>query len=288
MRDQYSPVLPLFISICLGLTSCSKDEVDKENPSSIKISISDKRVEPFQPITAKVDTPKEEILQSYDSLVWIANGVASRYWNSLAEVGARYIIGRNITDYVVGKHKLYVIGYKNGNIISKDSSEYDIKKPSGDFLSMKWGGSDKDECLTFRTGTTPVNYNPIKGVKGIELNLHRIIQKTQKEYLLLEYVPWIFKNADAWIEEDTRENIYTLFHNYITSIYGKSTYVYTGGDIKKTNLWSEYNKLFQYQPQIQYPLYTESYPVEIWETPTASICLFAAANNWYYVIAEAK
>lgn len=92
-------------------------------------------------------------------------------------------------------------------------------------------------------------------------------------------------------EEDFNEAqqmTYSFWHEYITMNYGKSILRYEGDDVSKTTLWDAYNTRFRNKLSEATLMYSDVYPIEIWETPTTNICIYAVYRGWYYVIAEPR
>lgn len=305
------------VIFCLGLGffACSNDdgeadEIDnvKQYPVDIKLISEKSKIEPFERLKVSLDMEEDDIRASYDSIVWIANGVAYGFFDNKWRDDDD-LKDRSISDYKLGKHKVYVKGYKNSILLSEDSIEYEVKKPTGDFLSLNFKSRKENDEFSVRTGLTPINYPETGGIGGVDVRLNHIAKKisTSKEefnseYMVLDYLPWASYSSDhprkdLSIDNEEKEARFqkeraatrTLFHDLITEMYGKSNYIYEGEDVRQTDLWDEYNKRFKNKlDETSYPWYDERYPVEIWITPTANICLYSVYRGWYYVVAEPR
>lgn len=305
MRKNYwTLLLPLFLAtITLGCNSDDDiidgkdDGIEKLDPAPLKFLVNANTIEPFQKLRVTLDMDSADIL-AYDSLKWIANGISTAFFGVVEDD----LKNKHFTDYQLGKHRIHVLAYKDGELIDQDSIEYEVKRPAGDFFSVNWslGLDAKDQRLTFRTGVTPINFLVTGGFGGIEIDLSYFSNSEKSEYALLSYMSWYHTNSDFPKKEESQSEYEkriqeeinytrTLFHDMITQFYGNSTCIYSGEDVRESTLWDEYNKRFKNPLGKEiYPSYEEVYPVEIWDTPTASICLFSVYTGWYYVIAEPK
>lgn len=295
MKRIYTVILS--IGLCAVIAGCSNDDENnkrKGDPVKLKLTASTKTIEPFQRIKLTLDMEAEDIRATYDSIVWIANGLAHSSFQNPWYQEEDDLKDKSITDYKIGKHKAYVFGYKNSKLLSKDSIEYEVIKPTADFLSVRWSGYEnkKNEYLYYKTGLTPLMFPVTGGIGGIVLSLIHINEPSKYEHAILEYMPWAaYSNKYPAIDETREEErarqkieieaTRVLYHDYITSIYGKSMFLYEG-DVRDTNLLGEYNKRFKNGMK------AEQYPVEIWVTPTTNICLYSLYTGWYYVIAEPR
>lgn len=288
----------LLTMLFLGLTftACSEDdnEVTVKKDPTLKLVAAKTEIVPFEDVKVSIDVDFDLLLENYDSITWKANGVAYGFfqnpWYSIDE--QRDI---RLTDYRVGVHKAYVLGYKDGSVISKDSIEYKVNKPQGDFISISWNKNTKNEYFSYTTGLTPDRYLPTNGVwstvtGGVCLNLDHFVEDENGEYAILQFVPWrSSRNVEIEVpdfndfhwgwdynkddQEPRYAMEYTFHHTYLTELYGEPTLVYNGDDVTQTTLMDEYKKRFKQSSQSQF------YPVEIWETPTSVICLTRANNQ---------
>ena len=188
---------------------------------------------------------------------------------------------KGVTDYRIGKHKVYIKTYKNNIESLSDSIQFEDINPMGDFLSFKWNVK-KDEYLYF----TP---NMTKKYKNFGTYLWVIKSYDSNNYpsARFDFVGWcITANSDNSGRDnlnklyDTREKRNTIrqfYHNYITKIYGKSTLLYEDS-ISQTPLPQEYEKRFK---KIAPAELSAEYPLEIWDTPTAHIALISLGNDDY-------
>lgn len=295
MRKLY-----LFILISLLFANCSDDDISDmvgKYPVPIKLTASTRVIEPFEKIDIGFIMSDEDLTASYDSIIWISNGLWSNMifsgipdnYNPLDELREK-----EITDFQIGKHVTKVYGYKNGVIISRDSVEFEVKQPTGDFLCVRWNTAKKDQSQKIVTGLTPVNYNQIR--KWVYMGISQMVKtpKIQSEYVVLDYSPW-YSGNNPWVKEEhemEREYTRTLWRDYITSVYGNSSFLYDGSEASQNILWEEYNKRFKNRlSDGSSPYIGDSgyFPVEIWDAPRASICLYTNVHGgWYRIIAEPK
>lgn len=291
-------LLPIILILGFTFSTCSSsgDVIDNEvKDARIKLVSAKSRIAPFEDLKVSIDVDLEVLYASYDSIVWHANGVAYSSilfgdpWEGVDnERDIRF------SDYRIGKHKVYALGYLCDKVVSQDSVEYEVIKPAGDFMSFRWSTETKDQYLHYTTGMTPLHYMPSDDgclkIGGVSLHLYLTVENKDKKYAILQFVPWTFEtnlrgskikvapdiNNFDWHDEsdagnEARYNMeYTFLHNYMTEFYGEPLLVYSGDDVTKTSLKEEYAKRFTYN--------THYYPVEIWETPATVICL-ARANN---------
>lgn len=282
-------------------TSCSDNNGIDDFPlpelpdPAIKLKSSENIIEPFQDILISIDVDMEVLYANYDSITWKANGTAYAHWSTIFGFpdGERDLM---ITDYRLGEHKAYAFGYKDGEIISKDSIVYEVVRPTGDFLCLKWNQNKKNEYLHYTTGLTTNQYLPthegrIK-IGGVSLDLTHDVEKKDMEYATLRFCPWTSEtnsrsfvrsvpdiNDFDWNTERDNEDTaqyeleYEFHHNYLTELYGEPLLKYEGDDITQTTLMDEYNEMFKYRYSDGY------YPAEIWVTPTTAIVLTIANNR---------
>ncbi|PXV62481.1 hypothetical protein CLV62_11921 [Dysgonomonas alginatilytica] len=286
--------------VVFGFSACSDDDENiTVKDAKLKLISSKSEIVPFEDIKVSVDVDLELLYNTYDSITWNANGAASDYGffgNQWSQVDDERDL--RITDYRFGKYKVYVLGYKDGIVISKDSIEYKVNKPNADFISINWGQSTRDQYLSYVTGITPNQYmSTHEGwtkIGGVSLNLNHIVSEKDTEYATFRFMPWTseanFRNVKLrsipdindfdWHEETDRGDSparydmeYTFHHNYLIELYGNPSLVYNGDDVTKTTLTDEYGKRFAYKLEGGY------YPVEIWNTPSSNICLIRANNS---------
>lgn len=281
-----------------GVYSCSSDEEDDGmivcpiEEYGIKLKQSKSFILPFEDIKLSIDVDSEILKNNYDSIRWVANGAAafafgrSPWWNEDDDMR-----DLRITDCIIGKHKAYALGYRNGVVISKDSVEYEVTKPYADFISISWSEKGVNQYFYFTTGRTPANYLPIQNEKeiimGVTLSLNHIVEKKDIQYAKLQFTPWVtellavktksvdlhdFINID-WLDDSYEgrrircNTEYAFFCEYLRDLYGVSQFIYEGEDVAQTTLIDEYKKRFSYI----YP--SDCYPVEIWETPSSYISI---------------
>lgn len=290
-------VIALTVGFCFS--ACSDDEQNETfKDAKLKLISSKSEIVPFEDIKVSIDVDLELLYNSYDSITWSANGAASDYGffgNQWSQIDDERDL--RITDYRFGKYKVYALGYKDGIVISKDSIEYQVNKPNGDFFSIRWGQSTKNQYLSYVTGITPNEYRPTyegwTEIGGVRLDLYYFVENTNVEYATLRFMPWIASsnlrtsksaaipdvNDFDWHDRTDEGDMarydmeYTFHHNYLVELYGAPKLVYSGDDVTQTTLKEEYDTRFSYK------LESYCYPVEIWDTPGSSICL-VRANNW--------
>lgn len=320
-------LLSIIVIICVGSISCSDNMTEIEKPNTdLKLAINKDEIVPFENLKVSIDLDVDLLHSSYDSIIWFCNGVSYGIFSYPIDKDERDL---DITDYRLGKNKVYTFGYKDGIIKSEAAIEYEVIKPINTFLSLEWGNSEKKNVYYhYRSGRIiQKNNGDIKG-EGLELKILHLKENVESEYACLAiescgYNPIMFRNESfmyswrtlsktdntesalpdienynfsvLWTEYDSdlfKEAYlmtYTFLHNYITLVYGESTLKYNGDDLKETTLWEDYNKRFKNPLTIEtYPGYKDKYPVEIWDTPSSYICLFAVQDGFYYVIAEPR
>lgn len=287
------------LTLGFSFSACSDDEHnDTSKDATLKLISSKSEIVPFEDIKVSIDVDLELLYNSYDSITWSANGAASDYgffgnqWSQLDDER-----DLRITDYRFGKYKVYALGYKDGIVISKDSIEYQVNKPSGDFMSIRWGQSTKNQYLSYVTGVTPNQYLPTyegwTKIGGVRLDLDYFVENIDVEYAILRFMPWTSSsnlrtskdgtipdvNDFDWHDRTEKGNLarydieYTFHHNYLVELYGAPKLVYSGDDVTQTTLQDEYDARFSYKLETSY------YPVEIWDRPGSSICLVRANNQ---------
>lgn len=293
-----SALFTVALLIGINFTSCSDDDDDnnhneKEN-AAIQLTASKTTIIPFESIQISIDTDSSSLYNTYDSVLWTANGLSELVYDGQWEPILKKI---SITDYQLGIHKVYACGFKNGLITSMDSVAYTVNKPDGDFLNIRWGTCSKNQNFSFVTGKTPKQYIPTPenkiAIGGAYLGLNHIAD-TNKEYARLGIHPWYSSFAEHsfstnsvpnindfdWTDDNWNNSIarfdteYALYHSYLTELYGTSQFIYNGDDLTQTTLWDEYTKQFTH-----YEITSNYYPVEIWKTSTSAICIIRYNNK---------
>lgn len=307
--------LILFISSFLLFVACSGDDGPVVGPinSELKLIADKSVIEPFEKLTVSVDMPLNEYNVVFDSVVYKCNGV---WWDGILT----YPYDKDpriayFTDYRLGKEKIYVYGYKDGDIVSEEFIEYEVQKPQTDFFLLKWENAEKDIARYY---ITPPHYI-YEGSKWTffvsAIKVYNNVEYTKNKYAVLEVILgrgiFLYPDLNIQPQKDKYEGAlpdiegvdyydkyqeYTkgyskevlpilqrFYSDFITLTYGKSELRYDGKDITKTNLWSEYDKLFENRLDI---IYSNLYPVEIWETPTSCICLAMTDYGYPFIIAE--
>ncbi|MDD4993694.1 MAG: hypothetical protein PHR83_15840 [Paludibacter sp.] len=300
MKKNLNYVFWLILPLLLMFSSCNDQNNDIIVEKNLKITASKLVVEPFDTIVLKLNLSTEDIRSKYDSIFWIGDGQAANpIWNSLDSIvqinNQDFALKKCVTDYRIGKHKVYIKTYKNKIATLSDSIEFTVTNPKGDFLSFKWN-LKKDEYLYFADNLTQENKK-----FGVYLWLIKSFDSNKYPSVRFEFFGWSINiNSDHSGEDnleklyDTREERNTIrqfYHNYITGIYGKSTFLYEDS-ISQSPLRPEYEKRFKYIIRSEPPF--ADYPLEIWDTPTAHIALISIgsddynSSNWYRVIAEPR
>ena len=300
MKANLSYVIFLILPLILLFSSCNDQNKDILAEKSLKITASKLVIEPFDTIVLKLNLSKEEIQLKYDSIFWIGDGYATNpIYNSLDSTviinNQHVAIKKCVTDYRIGKHKVYLKTYKNKIASFSDSLEFEVRNPTGDFLSFKWDVK-KDEYLYFTPNLTQENNN-----FGTYLWLIKSFDANKYPTVRFEFFGWCTSvnydksgrdNLDKLYDTKAERNtIRQFYHNYITEIYGKSTFLYVDS-ISMSPLRQEYEKRFKFKIVSLKPF--ADYPLEICDTPTAHIALISIGNddnnnsNWYKVIAEPR
>jgi hypothetical protein len=310
--------------LLLFFVGCSDNETieptAEPNPD-LKLKIDRTTITPFDKATVSIDVDLELLYNSYDSVMWKYNGT---WWNGIITIpnddDERDL---HITDYRLGKNKVYAIGYKDGAITSQAEIEYEVVEPTKNFFLINWKDQNIKELNTNRytswmrlvkSEDTSLEWH------GIQLCLWHFPKKDTPEYAILDFIPrsvsihglnqqmkanaktkstlpdidnYDFINKmdddDAEVRKEAREMTRSFFHEYITMIYGESILKYDGEDVRQTTLWNDYNSRFKNPLDSKiYPHGNNNYPIEIWETPSTYICLFSLYTGWYYVIAEPR
>jgi len=300
MRSKLACVIYLILPLILFFSSCVDQNKDILAEKNLKITASTLVIEPFDTIVLKLNLSKEEIRLKYDSIFWIGDGQANNplftSLDSIIIINNQYVaLKKSVTDYRIGKHKVYIKTYKNNIASFSDSIEFEVRTPTGDFLSFKWNVKTS-EYLYFNPSLTQEYKN-----FGTYLSLVKSFDSDKYPSVRFEFAGWSTNiNSDNSGRDslvmlyDTREERNTIrqfYHNYITEIYGKSTLLYEGV-ISLSTLRPEYEKRFKTKIGSVEPF--ADYPLELWDTPTAHIALIsigkddATNSNWYKVIAEPR
>ena len=300
MKSNLSYFFCIILPLILLFSSCNDQNKDIIASKNLKITASKLVIEPFDTIVLTLNLSKENIRLKYDSIFWIGDGQANEpLFNSLDStiiINNQYVaLKKSVTDYRIGKHKVYIKTYKNKIASFADSIEFEVRYPTGDFLSFKWS-EKKAEYLFFNPNLTQEYKN-----FGTYLWLIKSFDSDKYPSVRFEFVGWSTNtNSDNSGRDslaklyDTREKRNTIrqfYHNYITEIYGKSTLLYEG-EISLSPLRPEYEKRFKTIIGSVEPF--EDYPLEIWDTPTAHIALISIGkddannSNWYKVLAEPR
>lgn len=208
----------------------------------------------------------------YDSVLWIIPDI---YKHKSTQSGFR--LGHEQVFSLPGKYTVSVLGFKNGQIEHKDSVKIEVAEPK-DFLGIDW-----------KTATDTLFVSFENDAHNYYLNL----SYSSKEYphALLKYYGIRVHTDKEWIK--SREESRNFLFEYITQLYGKSTFRFDGANISDSPLISEYNLRFR-TPLIDIDK-KKSIPIAIWETSTSNIALIGKNNfeiedhpNFYEVIAEPK
>ena len=307
MKLNLSFVISLILPFIVLLSSCNDQNQEMNNQDqeitvqkNLKITASKLVIEPFDTIVLRINLSKEEIKLKYDSIFWIGDGRATDpTWNSLDStilINDQYVAFKKcVTDYRIGKHKVYIKTYKNKIATFSDSIVFEVIHPKGDFLSFKWD-IKKNEYLYFTANLTQEYKN-----FGTYLWLIKSFDSNNYPSVRFEFFGWCsIVNSDnsgkinldmLYDTKVERNTIRQFYHDYITEIYGKSTFLYEDS-ISQSPLRQEYEKRFNYKIGTLKPF--ADYPLEIWDTPTAHIALISIGNddyinaNWYKVIAEPR
>lgn len=311
----------LFLLIGMSIVSCSNDDDITKKNTELKLTLSKTTITPFEKLPVSIDMDLDLLNSAYDSIRWQYNGT---WWDEIIRISLSSNYdrrNRDITDYRLGKNKISLIGYKNGEIKSRTSAEYNVEKPKNDFFLIKWGVSNNPRSNSYNTLYKKVSStNGILKLRSLKLILTHCREYGTFEHAILEVYPERVTDSDLsksgnektvntslpdidnydfdQISEDrvihqqlrTEAQLmtYSFWHSYITLIYGPSISKYDGEDVRETNLWSEYNKRFKNKLENIYPLSLDKYPIEIWETETSYICMYAPYNSFYYVMAEPR
>ncbi|MDD4969083.1 MAG: hypothetical protein PHT07_06600 [Paludibacter sp.] len=300
MKTNLAYVISLILPLTLLLSSCNDQNKDILAEKNLKIAASKLVIEPFDTIVLKLNISKEYLQLKYDSIFWVGDGQANEpLFNSLdstIQINHQYFaLKKSVTDYRIGKHKVYIKTYKNKIASFADSIEFEVRYPTGDFLSFNWN-ENKAEYLYFNPNLTQEYKN-----FGTYLCLIKSFDSDKYPTARFEFWGWSSsvnsdKSGEVNLQNlyDTkaeRNTIRQFYHNYITQIYGKSTFLYEDS-ISQSPLRLEYEKRFKYKIGSEKPF--ADFPLEIWDTPTAHIALISMGDddyrnsNWYKVIAEPR
>jgi hypothetical protein len=299
MKTNLSHIFFSILPLILLFSSCNDQNKEITVSKNLKITASKLVIEPFDTIVLTLNLSKEDLKLKYDSIFWIGDGDASNpVWNSLDSAiiinNQYFALKKCVTDYRIGKHKVYIKTYKNNIALISDSIVFEVSSPKGDFLSFKWD-SKKEEYLFFTPNMTQEYKN-----FGTYLELIKTYNSNNYPTARFEFWGWNTNfnsdisgqvNLDKLYDTPAERNtIRQFYHNYITEIYGKSTLLYEG-IISQSPLRQEYEKRFNYK--IGSEEHFADYPLEIWDTQTAHIALISMGNdsnnsNWYKVIAEPR
>lgn len=267
-------------------SACSEKEVPEELPQvKIKLIAENNKIAPLEKLALTVSPGLDVLSHHFDSLVWDAKGT---YWDGIVYIGGGNPKGPNdfyFTDYEFGKHSIRVNAYKDGKIVDQDAIDYEVIKPSGDFLNVKWGEENQlGSADTYRTFAKPVVGSEYEEYTYISLSLYYAVDKN---YAILKFEPTHVISRGLpdiesidWFDDNYSEGTtqrgkfeYEFLHEFLVGIYGVPKFVYEGNDVTQTTLFEEYNKRFTYNND------SKLYPVEIWDTPTSSICLMTYVSH---------
>jgi len=300
MKLKLSYVICFILPIILLVSSCNDQNKVILPEKNLKITASKLFIEPFDTIVLTLNLSKEEIQLKYDSIFWIGDGQANNPLTTTLDstiiINNQYVaLKKSVTDYRIGKHKVYLKAYKNKIASLADSIEFEVLYPTGDFLSCKWDVKI-NEYLFFSNNLTQEYKN-----FGTYLCIYKSFDFNKNPSVRFVFSGWSINiNSDYSGENnlaklyDTRAERNTIrqfYHNYITGIYGKSKFLYVDS-ISQSTLRPEYDKRFITRYGTKEPFL--GYPLEIWDTPTAHIALISLGDddynnlNWYEVIAEPR
>ena len=284
-----------YIFAAITFVACSSDEnaPEEEVVPKLEITASNLKIAPFEKLTLTLSPDYDLLWDRFDSLKWVANG---SFWDGTITIGLGGDDTSNpneydFTDYQLGKHKIFIYGYKNDEIIDQDEIEYEVIKPTGDFFNLKWnqfsGSSYQHKSYNYISPSKLTYKGTSRVYTNVRLGLSHTIENGN-EYVTLRFTPHraTFSRALPDLESidwfsDSREDYiaraeleYTFLHEYMNNLYGAPEYIYTGDDVTQTDLMDKYHALFthEYDP--------DAYPVAIWFTPTTYICLLQYNSRW--------
>src|ERR1035437_9927880 len=166
MRSNLAYVICFILFQILLFSSCNCLNKDLIGNKNLKITASKIVIEPFDTIALKLNLSKEEIQLKYDSIFWIGDGQANEPLSNSLDSNIiinnqNFALKKSVTDYRIGKHKVYIKTYKNKIASLSDSIEFEVLYPTGDFLSFK-RNEKKAEYLFFNPKLTQEhrNYGP--------------------------------------------------------------------------------------------------------------------------------
>lgn len=292
MSNKLSPLILVFISICIIVGSCAKEEgsdpLEVERPAfedTLVFTASAQTLGLFENITFDIKTNQKDnekgglayyIGTRLDSVIWELPGIFNETY-----VGNRMPISLEQSFYLPGKYQAKVTGYRDSLAVSKDSAVVEIKL-DGDFIGINW--DIEDEEITSRS------FKFVSLAKGFTLELFHSL--TESPYMLLSYKINDYSGRDKYKEEIDATR--PFFYNYITTLYGESASNYDGTDVTKTPLGNEYAERFKNTLTGSATDSIPYYPLALWDTPACHIALIGSAPSasgeisisYYKIIAE--
>jgi len=274
----------IFLSICTTFFSCGREEIEPTPTTpqpvdtskvALKLQLNKSIVNVFELVNLElVAQGAGSTYLDYDSIVWVIGDIFRQKSSA-----PQYLITKKLSFSSPNECDAMVFGYKNGEITQSDTVNIRTQQ-RGDFLSVRW---DNIDVPTFYP------YGNEKEDYYLDLFYNRRLTK----HALLSYSIMTFVDEADMIRRNLESR--RLLSEYITSFYGASTFLYTGGDISQSDLVDEYEARFL-TPLAGADLANPEFifvPVEIWEAPTANIALigttFAGEDvpyTYFKVIAE--
>ncbi|MFD1167360.1 hypothetical protein ACFQ2C_17310 [Sphingobacterium daejeonense] len=289
MKSSYKISL-LFVGLAL-LFSCSKNNIEPkpepepepdtlyynskfelyvENSNSEgkqSLNIYEELVVKINFIDIQGEYSKPIIRSGFDSIVWKVPGVFSEKGRENS-----VLVGKGVVFAQPGAYTLFVQGYNKGEVICKDSVEFEVKNDR-DFFGVNWKDKEDRHFSTY-----------VENVNGFHLNNEYFYNNGVKYATLTGFS----SNSSEGNNKMIKEKIHQTFNKFLTNLYGESKYEFKGNDYRKSDLMDEYKAIFKTEAR-EY-----SYPLKIWQTSKNNIAIMIEYfrndpdDYWYIVKAEPR
>ncbi len=257
--------IPAFILVTIILLiSCTKNEdeiTEKSNRLKISFKSEKETAEIFELanfyFVSNNDFDFLELRETYDSLVWnVKNIQGTQKLYSHTPSSSNFIFNWSTNFFYPGSYTIYLFGYKNNQIVQKDSINFGITN-SKDFLGYDWAEITDSDKYNIGYHDAFSNYNfSTRKTKNDGITSVTLLHMNDKDQGDFDYAG------------ETKKILY----DYICKIYSQPTYIENDN---KDLLMEKYKTLFK-SPQ------ANTVPVCIWITKTSNIALIDYLKMDYY------
>lgn len=255
----------LYLAIVLLTISCKKEPITS-NYKELRLSSEKYQYNIFEEADLVLKVGKEG-LYDFDSITWDVLDV---------KVPVRESIGitQNFVFSLPGNYQISVNGWRDGLIVKFVSREIEVVAKK-DFLNINW--NEKEPIY---------NVISVNHTKNYDLRFHFEPNGHKKAPFAAILLNPYKRYGINYYNKFEREEL----SNYVKKLYGDSKFKFEGSDPKLTNLREIYKSNFIYADPYKYP-------IEIWETNTTKIVLYAEFTYiqsqtqedpfyFYYLLAE--